>query len=35
MDYIKNNLKPEDRDAILNMFKEALRRANAYIPNNI
>jgi len=35
MDYIKNNLKPEDRDAILNMFKEALRRADAYVPDNI
>ena len=35
MDYVKNNLKPEDRDAILNMFKEALRRADAYVPDNI
>jgi hypothetical protein len=35
IDYVKNNLKPEDRDATLNMFKEALRRADAYIPDNI
>jgi hypothetical protein len=35
MDYVKNNLKPEDRDATLNMFKEALRRADAYVPDNI
>jgi hypothetical protein len=35
MEYIKSNLRPEDRDATLNMFKEALRRADAYIPNNI
>jgi len=35
MDYINNNLKPEDKDKTLNMFKEALRRAGAYVPNNI
>jgi hypothetical protein len=35
VEYIKTNLRPEDRDATLNMFKEALRRADAYIPNNI
>lgn len=35
MDYIKANLNPEDRDKTLNMFKEALRRADAYIPDNI
>jgi hypothetical protein len=35
MNYIKNNLKPEDKDKTLNMFKEALRRAGAYVPNNI
>jgi hypothetical protein len=35
MDYIKNNLRPEDKDNALKMFKEALRRANAYVPNNI
>lgn len=35
MDYVKIALKPEDKDSTLNMFKEALRRAEAYIPNNI
>ena len=35
MDYVKNNLRPEDKDNALKMFKEALRRANAYIPDNI
>jgi hypothetical protein len=35
MNYIKSNLKPEDKDKTLNMFKEALRRAGAYVPNNI
>lgn len=35
MDYVKNSLKTEDRDKILNMFKEALRRADAYVPDNI
>ena len=35
MDYIKNNLKPEDKNKTLDMFKEALRRAGAYIPDNI
>jgi hypothetical protein len=35
MEYIKNNLKLEDQSKILDMFKEALRRAGAYIPNNI
>jgi hypothetical protein len=35
MSYINNNLKPEDKDKTLNMFKEALRRAGAYVPNNI
>jgi len=35
MDYVKNNLKPEDKDATLNMFREALKRAEAYVPDNI
>lgn len=35
MDYIKTNLKPEDQEKTLTMFKEALRRAGAYVPNNI
>lgn len=35
MNYIKSNLKPEDKDKTLTLFREALRRANAYIPNNI
>jgi hypothetical protein len=33
--YIKNNLKPEDQEKVLIMFKEALRRAGAYVPDNI
>lgn len=35
MDYIKTNLKSEDQEKILTMFKEALRRAGAYVPTNI
>jgi hypothetical protein len=35
MDYIKTNLNPEDKENTLKMFAEALRRANAYIPDNI
>ena len=35
MDYVKNNLKPEDKDATLNMFREALKRVEAYVPDNI
>jgi hypothetical protein len=35
MDYVKNNLKSEDKDATLNMFREALKRAEAYVPDNI
>lgn len=35
MDYIKSNLKPEDKENTLKMFAEALRRAKAYVPNNI
>ncbi len=35
MDYIKNNLKLEDQTKTLDMFKEALKRAGAYIPDNI
>jgi hypothetical protein len=35
MSYIKSNLKPEDQEKTLTLFKEALRRADAYIPNNI
>jgi hypothetical protein len=35
MDYIKNNLKPEDQTKTLDMFKEALKRAGAYVPDNI
>jgi hypothetical protein len=35
MDYIKTNLKPEDKENALKMFVEALRRAKAYVPNNI
>lgn len=35
MNYIKTNLKPEDKENALKMFAEALRRANAYVPNNI
>ena len=35
MNYIKTNLKPEDVEKTLTMFKEAIRRANAYVPDNI
>ena len=35
MDYVKNNLKPEDKEITLKMFREALRRADSYIPDNI
>jgi hypothetical protein len=35
IDYINNNLKPEDKSKTLDMFREALRRAGAYIPENI
>jgi hypothetical protein len=35
IDYINNNLKPDDKEKTLNMFKEALRRAGAYVPENI
>ena len=35
MSYIQNNLKPEDQEKVLIMFKEALRRAGAYVPDNI
>lgn len=35
MDYIKNNLKFEDQTKTLDMFKEALKRAGAYVPDNI
>ena len=35
MNYVKNNLKPEDKENTLKMFAEALRRANAYVPDNI
>lgn len=33
--YIKANLKPEDQTKTLDMFKEAIRRAGAYVPDNI
>ena len=35
MTYIKANLKPEDQTKTLDMFKEAVRRAGAYVPDNI
>jgi len=35
MDYIKSSLKPEDTNNILDMFKRALERADAYVPDNI
>ena len=35
MSYIKTNLKPEDQTKALDMFREALRRAGAYVPDNI
>jgi hypothetical protein len=35
MDYVKTNLKPEDKENTLKMFAEALRRAKAYVPGNI
>ena len=35
MNYIKNNLKPEDQTKALDMFREAVRRAGAYVPDNI
>lgn len=35
MNYIKNNLKIEDQSKILDLFKEALKRAGAYTPENI
>lgn len=33
MEYIKNNLKPEDQAKVMDLFREALKRANAYVPN--
>jgi hypothetical protein len=33
MEYIKNNLTSEEQSKIIDLFKEALRRANAYVPN--
>jgi hypothetical protein len=35
VEYIKINLKPEDAEKTLTMFKEAVRRAGAYVPDNI
>lgn len=35
MNYIKNNLKIEDQSKTLDLFKEALKRAGAYVPKNI
>lgn len=35
MAYIKANLKPEDQTKTSDMFKEAVRRAGAYEPDNI
>jgi hypothetical protein len=35
MNYIKNNLKIEDQSKTLDLFKEALKRAGAYVPENI
>lgn len=35
MDYIKNSLKSEDKNNIIDMFKRALERADAYVPDNI
>lgn len=35
MDYIKNNLTLEDQTKTLDLFKEALKRAGAYVPDNI
>jgi len=35
IDYVNNNLKPEDKSKTLDMFREALRRAGAYVPENI
>ena len=35
IDYINNNLKPDDKEKTLNMFREALKRAGAYVPENI
>jgi len=35
MDYVKTNLDPEDKENTLKMFAEALRRAKAYVPDNI
>jgi hypothetical protein len=35
MNYIKTNLKSEDQTKTLDMFKEAVRRAGAYVPDNI
>jgi hypothetical protein len=35
INYIKNNLKPEDQTKALDMFREAVRRAGAYVPDNI
>ena len=35
MNYIKTNLKSEDQTKTLDMFREALRRAGAYVPDNI
>jgi hypothetical protein len=35
MAYIKANLKPEDQEKTLTLFKEALKRAGAYVPDNI
>ena len=35
MNYINNNLKPEDQTKTLDLFRDALKRAGAYIPDNI
>ena len=35
MDYVKTNLNPQDKENTLKMFAEALRRAKAYVPDNI
>ena len=35
VNYIKDNFKPEDKNSTLDMFKRALERADAYVPDNI
>lgn len=35
IEYVKTALKPEDREGTLKYFTDALRRADAYVPDNV